>query len=97
MTFFFGRIDRPKKFALKRIIHSTEIYPSAPKSATYINEIYTSAVYSLLKKVRRKAKLNGYLNPFVKGTIIFVKRSKESQPITILTESDISKLTKIND
>lgn len=91
------RKKQAKYHELKRSLCSTDFYPTAPKTNIFINEIHPPQVFNLLKLVRKAAKRNGFLNPYVRGTIILVKRTKESQPIAILTEEDISKLTKVND
>lgn len=78
-------------------LRSRIIYPNLPDRPIFINEEYPIRVYKLLLKTRKVARENGYLNPYVRGLTIFVKRRRDDIPININVESDLSKLIKIDD
>ena len=75
---------------------STNVFPDVPTFKIYVNEIYDSYTYQLLRKTRIRARECGYFTPWVYNGKIMVRRDANSPAITISSEEDLSLLGRVN-
>ena len=71
------------------------IFPDLPdltEDKVFLNEFLAKEVLKLLRLVRARAKARNYERVWVRNEQIFVRKSSDSEVISISSESDLSKL-----
>ena len=75
---------------------STNVFPGIPTFKIFVNEIYDSFTYQLLRKTRIRAQECGYFTPWVYNGKIMVRRDTNSPAIIISSEQDLLLLNRVN-
>lgn len=75
------------------------VFPDSGASPTlkiFFNEIFQPDVFELMKEARILAKRKGYLAPWVSGSRILTKRSRNAPVVEIRCVSDLQKLGRVD-